>query len=52
MDQAGLPPIPPAEAGEVGTADETGPAPLDSPAAGAEPAIALLFGPGGAAPYR
>jgi hypothetical protein len=44
IDLAGLPPSPPAGAGKVGTADETGTAPLDGPAAGAEPAIARLFG--------
>jgi superfamily II DNA or RNA helicase len=44
LDLAGLSPSPPAEAGEVGTADETGTASLDGPAAGAEPAIARLFG--------
>jgi superfamily II DNA or RNA helicase len=43
-DMAGLPPSPPAEAGEVGTVDETGTAPLDGPVAGTEPAIARLFG--------
>jgi hypothetical protein len=43
-DVPGLAPSPTAGAGKVETADETGTAPLEGPAAGAEPAIARLFG--------